>query len=135
MGLIFAGAPPKQIARRFDLGNNLFRIPAGDPNHEVSECHTFDQDMYVTSLTPHMHLRGKSMRFEVTYPDGRKETLLDVPKYSFDWQITYRMAQQFFLPKGTRRCPSSPFRIIPLTIHATPTRRPRCGGVRRARAK
>ena len=46
--------------------------------------------MYITSLTPHMHLRGKSMKFTVTYPDGRTETLLDVPKYDFNWQITYR---------------------------------------------
>ena len=49
--------------------------------------------MYITSLTPHMHYRGKSMRFDVTYPDGRKETLLQVPNYDFNWQITYRAAQ------------------------------------------
>jgi hypothetical protein len=102
VGLIFSSVPPQRIARRIDLSNHLFRIPPGDANHEVSECHTFDQDMYITSLTPHMHLRGKSMRFEATYPDGRKEALLDVPKYSFDWQITYRMAKPVFAPKGTR---------------------------------
>ena len=102
VGLIFAKEPPKQVARRIDLGNHMFMIPAGDGNHEVSECHTFQKDMYVTSLTPHMHLRGKSMRFEVTYPDGRKETLLDVPAYNFNWQITYRAATPIFLPKGTR---------------------------------
>jgi hypothetical protein len=57
VGLIFAKMPPKQIARRIDLSNHMFLIPAGDPNREVTECHTFDQDMYITSLTPHMHLR------------------------------------------------------------------------------
>ena len=36
-----------------------------------------------------MHLRGKSFRFEATYPDGRREILLDVPRYEFDWQNTY----------------------------------------------
>jgi hypothetical protein len=102
VGLIFAKEPPKQIARRIDLSNHLFLIPAGDPNHEVTECHTFDKDMYITSLTPHMHLRGKSMKFTVAYPDGRMETLLDVPKYDFNWQITYRAAQPLFIPKGTR---------------------------------
>jgi hypothetical protein len=58
--------------------------------------------MYVTSLTPHMHYRGKSMRFEAVYPDGRKDTLLFVPAYNFHWQITYRAAKPIFLPKGTR---------------------------------
>jgi hypothetical protein len=102
VALIFAPQPPKQIARRIDLSNNMFRIPAGDPNHLVTECHTFHNDIYVTSLTPHMHYRGKSMRIEATYPDGRKETLLLVPEYNFNWQITYRVAEPLFLPKGTR---------------------------------
>lgn len=102
VGLIFAKEPPKQVARRIDLSNHMFLIPAGDPNREVTECHTFQKDMYITSLTPHMHLRGKAMRFEVTYPDGRKETLLNVPNYNFNWQITYRTAKPLFIPKGTR---------------------------------
>lgn len=102
VGLIFAKEPPRQVAKRVDLSNYFFRIPAGDPNVEVSECHTFKQDMYLTSLTPHMHLRGKDARFEATYPDGRKETLLLVPHYNFNWQITYRMAEPKFIPKGTR---------------------------------
>jgi cytochrome c553 len=102
VGLILAKEPPKQVAKRVDLSNYFFRIPAGDPNVEVSECHTFKQDMYLTSLTPHMHLRGKDARFEVTYPDSRHETLLLVPHYNFNWQITYRMAEPKFIPKGTR---------------------------------
>lgn len=102
VGLIFAKEPPRQVARRIDLGNHMFRIPAGDPNHKVTECHTFQKDMYITSLTPHMHLRGKSMMISVTYPDGRKETLLNVPDYNFHWQITYRAAKPIFVPKGTR---------------------------------
>jgi hypothetical protein len=102
VGFVFSKEPPKQVARRIDLSNHMFRIPAGATDQEVSECHTFQKDMYVTSLTPHMHLRGKSMRFEVTYPDGRKETLLNVPEYSFNWQITYRAEKPIFIPKGTR---------------------------------
>jgi hypothetical protein len=102
VGLIFAKGPPRQVSKRVDFSNYFFRIPAGDPNVEVSECHTFRQNMYLTTLTPHMHLRGKDARFEVTYPDGRKETLLFVPHYNFNWQITYRMSTPKFIPKGTR---------------------------------
>jgi len=102
VGLIFAKEPPRQVARRVDLSNFFFRIPAGDPNVGVSECHTFKKDMYLTSLTPHMHLRGKDARFNVTYPDGRTETLLLVPHYNFNWQITYRMEEPKFIPRGTR---------------------------------
>lgn len=102
VGLIFAKTPPKLVARRIDLSNHMFRIPAGAPDQLVTECHTFNKDMYITSLTPHMHLRGKSMRMDVTYPDGRQQTLLNVPAYEFNWQITYRAAEPIFIPKGTR---------------------------------
>ena len=102
VGLIFAKQPPRQVARRLDFGNHLFRIPAGDGNHQVSECHKIDKDVYITSLTPHMHLRGKSMKISAVYADGRRETLLDVPNYEFNWQITYRAAKPIFIPKGTR---------------------------------
>jgi mono/diheme cytochrome c family protein len=102
VGLMLAKGPPEQVAHRTDLSNQMFRLPAGDPNTEVTECHTFKKDMYITSLNPHMHLRGKDMRFEVTYPDGRKETLLNVPHYNFNWQQTYKMKTPLFIPKGTR---------------------------------
>lgn len=102
VGLIFAKAPPKTVARRIDLGNHMFLIPANDPHHQVTECHTLTKDLYITSLTPHMHLRGKAMQIQVTYPDGRSETLLNVPDYNFNWQITYRTETPIFIPKGTR---------------------------------
>src|SRR5581483_7323226 len=55
VGLIFAKEPPKTVARRMDLGNHMFLIPPNDPHHQVTECHTVQKDMYITSLTPHMH--------------------------------------------------------------------------------
>jgi hypothetical protein len=52
-----------------------------------------------------MHLRGKSFRFEATYPDGRREVLLDVPHYEFDWQNAYILAEPKPMPEGTiMRC-------------------------------
>jgi hypothetical protein len=102
VGVIFAKSQPHTVARRIDLGNHMFQIPANDPAHPVTECHTLTKDLYITSLTPHMHLRGKSMRIEVTYPDGHSETLLNVPDYNFNWQITYRTREPIFIPKGTR---------------------------------
>ncbi len=102
VGLIFAKTPPRQPSLRLDFGNHLFLIPAGSPDQKVTECHSFSKDIYITSLTPHMHYRGKSMRIMADYPDGRKETLLYVPEYNFHWQITYRPVEPIHLPKGSR---------------------------------
>lgn len=49
-----------------------------------------------------MHLRGKDSTFFARYPDGTEETLLALPNYSFDWQLSYlwEPGKQRF-PKGT----------------------------------
>ena len=40
--------------------------------------------------------------FTLTYPDGRQEVLLSVPKYDFNWQLTYELAKPILVPKGAR---------------------------------
>ena len=48
-----------------------------------------------------MHVRGSSMEVRALYPDGRREILLSVPKYDFNWQTTYVLKEPVDLPKGT----------------------------------
>jgi len=50
---------------------------------------------------PHMHLRGKDFEYTLVYPDGRREILLQVPKYDFNWQLSYRFAEPIDVPKGS----------------------------------
>lgn len=78
-----------------------FKIPANAPAHPVSAKQKFNEDIVLLSLTPHMHLRGKSFRYEAAFPDGTKEVLLDVPKYDFNWQLRYEFAEPRLIPKGT----------------------------------
>jgi len=56
----------------------------------------------VWTLHPHMHLRGKDMTYTATYPDGREEIVLRVPKFDFGWQTDYWLAQPITLPKGSK---------------------------------
>ena len=53
-------------------------------------------------MTPHMHVRGKDMTYIAHLPDGTSETLLSVPKYDFNWQLTYELEEPKLLPKGTQ---------------------------------
>ena len=41
------------------------------------------------------------MTYVVTYPDGREETLLHVPKYDFNWQRPYELAHPVKIPAGS----------------------------------
>ena len=102
IGLIFAKEPPQHEVRTGLITNAVFAIPPGAPNHEVAAEATFSEDVKIYSLHPHMHLRGKDMTYTATYPDGRKEILLRVPKYDFGWQTDYALAQPLLLPKGTK---------------------------------
>ena len=77
-------------------------IPPREPNYEMRAAYIVDQDINMVSLFPHMHLRGKDMSMTATYPDGRQETLLNLPDYKFDWQLFYYPKTQLSLPKGTR---------------------------------
>ena len=61
-----------------------------------------DQDISIVSFFPHMHLRGRDMRMTATFPDGRQETLLNVPAYDFNWQLFYYPKTKVPLPRGTR---------------------------------
>lgn len=102
LGLHFASKPPERSLNTVGIQNHYFKIPAGDGNHEVTACYTFDADVHLTSYMPHMHLRGKDMKYDVVYPDGRQETLLSVPKFSFNWQAMYYLKKPVSLPKGTK---------------------------------
>src|SRR6185369_8308444 len=78
-----------------------FVIPPFADNYEVRAKRKLAEDTTVLSMMPHMHVRGKDMTYLAHYPDGRTETLLNVPKYDFRWQTTYELAQPKTLPKGT----------------------------------
>ena len=79
-----------------------FQIPPGADNNEVRGTTTLMQDTTLVAMMPHMHVRGKDMTYIAHYADGRSETLLSVPKYDFNWQITYDLAEPKVLPKGTK---------------------------------
>ncbi|MCC7421302.1 MAG: redoxin domain-containing protein [Planctomycetaceae bacterium] len=81
-------------------------IPPGDSDYMLeafSKSH--DSDLLLLGMMPHMHVRGKSFAYEAHYPDGKKETLLNVPRYDFNWQTGYALAEPLTMPAGTRiRC-------------------------------
>ena len=102
IGLILAKEPPKYEVKTRAIKQSKFEVPAGADDYKVTSQATFDKDTELLSLLPHMHLRGKDFLYEVTYPDGKKETLLSVPKYDFSWQSNYRLEKSLKLPQGTR---------------------------------
>ena len=59
------------------------------------------QDITINGFYPHMHVRGKSAEYKVVYPDGKEQLLFDVPRYRFDWQERYVLAEPLKIPTGS----------------------------------
>lgn len=76
-------------------------IPAGQKT-KIMGSRTFSRDVEIIGMLPHMHLRGDSALYRVTYPDGTQEDLLEVPKYDFNWQTGYGFNELKKLPAGTK---------------------------------
>lgn len=92
----------KKLLRGRMAINTKFRISANASNEVVTADTTLRRDELLLEMSPHMHLRGKSFRYEAFYPDGSHEVLLDVPNYDFNWQLAYELDKPKLLPKGTR---------------------------------
>lgn len=101
IGLIFAKEPPQYEVRVAALAKPKISIPAGAPAHAETLDRRLPTDFMVTGFMPHMHTRGKAFSYQVRYPDGRSEMLLDVPRYDFNWQLQYTYTQPKHLPAGS----------------------------------
>jgi Ca2+-binding EF-hand superfamily protein/mono/diheme cytochrome c family protein len=101
MGLVFAKHPPTYEVRTAPLANVRLAIPPGAPRHLETHSQRVPFDMPITGFMPHMHTRGAGFRYEVTYPDGKNEVLLDIPRYDFNWQLRYELKQPKLIPKGS----------------------------------
>jgi hypothetical protein len=104
IGFTLAKEPPKRryiaMSTAAPSDPKQFAIPPNNSNWEAPPAvATFDQDVELVGLMPHMHVRGKAARFDLEYPDGKKETVLNIPRYDFNWQLWYDTSIK--LPKGT----------------------------------
>lgn len=101
LGLILCKERPPRAFRSGGAFNFTFSIPPGADHHRVASQVTLANDVQLLTLMPHMHLRGKDFRYTAVYPDGRREVLLNVPDYDFNWQHRYTFVKPLPLPKDT----------------------------------
>lgn len=99
--MVFAKQPPKERVINAFIMNESLHIPAGDRNDPVVADVTLQAPARLQAMFPHMHVRGKSFEYQAIYPTGEKQTLLSVPNYNFNWQLSYRLEQPFEFSKGT----------------------------------
>jgi hypothetical protein len=76
-------------------------IPPGAANWKITGITPFQDDVTLYLAYPHGHLRLTDMTYVVTYPDGREDTILSVPRFNFNWQLVYEWAEPLHVPAGS----------------------------------
>jgi hypothetical protein len=101
VGLVLSKKPPVKRLLNLTIQARTFAIPPYAPHYAYSAAVALNEPVALVYLQPHLHMRGTDMTIKVTYPDGRSETLLSVPRYNYMWQVIYVLAKPIPLPKDT----------------------------------
>ena len=104
IGIYLSDEVPEHEFRTYRLsheGKDLV-IPPGAKDHRMYASYVFNKEVTMYAFRPHMHTRGKEMRFKVIYPDNTTAELINVANYNFAWQPTYRLTEPMVLPAGSR---------------------------------
>lgn len=103
MALWYYTTPPPRAVQSAVPLNTSFAIPPGARDHQVTAEFNFNQAATIYSFNPHMHFRGLRMKFNLVLPNnGGTRTLISVPKYDFNWQTIYYLAEPLDVPAGSR---------------------------------
>ena len=102
IGLYLMSGPPERELKTGAAYSTALSIPPGASDAPAAAEMEFARPVTIYELSPHMHYRGKRMRFEAVRPDGSTDTLLNVPAYDFAWQAMYRFTEPRRYPAGTR---------------------------------
>ena len=102
VGFKFASEPPEEQILMSSFLNGSFVLPAGAKDVAVPAEIGFNEPVRIYGLLPHTHLRGIRWKYVLEKPDGTSETILDVPRYDFNWQTYYFFAKPLEIPAGAK---------------------------------
>ncbi len=116
IGLYYYDTPPKYIMRTNVILDPSIQIPAGEERHSETAYLTFPKEALLYGAFIHAHYRGAGSTLEILYPDGKRQMLIAVPHYDFNWQRDYRFAEPVRVPAGSK--------LIATYIYDNSTRNP-----------
>jgi mono/diheme cytochrome c family protein len=102
-GVVLTSEPDSTLRRAGggQVANLGFAIEPGNDNYKITAKRQIKEDTYLSTMMPHMHVRGKSAKYTVKYEDGSEVVALWVPNYDFNWQLNYRLQDPIHMPAGS----------------------------------
>jgi hypothetical protein len=100
------GKTPRYSAEYTSVGIQRDRLTLQIPPNSVVQYQgstVLQAPAILHNFQPHMHYRGKAQTLEAIYPDGRREVINQVTRYSNSWHINYIYDPDYapIFPKGT----------------------------------
>ena len=101
VALYYAAQPPTRVLMDVALGSNRIDIPAGATDYKIHDHFNLPVPLEVIGIIPHAHYICKDMKGWAILPNGKKQWLLWIDDWDFNWQSQYRYAVPLHLPAGT----------------------------------
>lgn len=102
IGFYFADEAPEMMKRQIIIADPSIEIAPNEARWYETAYVQFPADVQIYAAQVHAHYRGYASKLRAIYPDGREETLLNMPHYDFNWQREYIFKELIDLPAGTK---------------------------------
>ncbi len=109
IGLYRLPAKPQWELRTRAITQTELLITPGQRDYKAKASYKFRKEAVLHHLSPHMHVRGASFKYDLVRPDGTSQTLLSVPRWDFNWQTLYRLKQPLTIAAGSELICSGTF--------------------------
>ena len=103
IGFLFADKPVTQEVQTRAAANTRIEIKPYEKDQTFFAEVTLRTGGTMLNLFPHAHTRGQAFKYDLIDPTGKDTTtILDVPKYNFNWQTYYAFKKPLDIPAGAK---------------------------------
>jgi len=104
MSIKWADQKPEHVLETKVFNRKDIRLRPHQMHYEKANYYQFPTDVLIYALAPHMHYRGKDFSlYKATNPgtpEEKRELIVKVPAYDFNWQRTYEFVNPIRLKAG-----------------------------------
>lgn len=101
-GVRFANGRIDKLVRTVGTAEWEIEIEPHDPHWEMNSSVSLTHPLTILTSGAHMHYRGWAYTTTAVFPDGSRHLIADVPRYDFNWQMTYELAHPVEVPRDTK---------------------------------
>lgn len=102
IGFYYHEDPPQKEFYALSPSNTNFTIPPFGKNVTLIAQDSIERNIKIHYVVPHMHYRGKSIKFMALLPNDSLKTIVSIPDFNFNWQWLYKLKDPVSIPRGSK---------------------------------